>query len=438
MKKIVVWMLAAVWMLSCCMSSWALAEQDQPAYTLDRVVILSRHGIRSPMSGSGSMLADITPQSWFQWTSRPSELSLRGAVLETLMGQYFRLRLEKEGLMPENYRPEEGAVRFYANAKQRTQATARYFSAGLLPVGQVPIEMHADYDSMDPVFNPVLHFVTEDYTRDVLAQVSEAGGLRGLEGIHAGLKDAFSLLMEVTDMAQSEAYRDGKYGDLMSGEATLTLTEGKEPAMQGAIRTGTSVADALILQSYEETDPEKAAFGHAVSDGDLQLIHSIVDTYTEMLFGAPLVAPNLANPLLREIRAELTAEGRRFSFLCGHDSNVCSVLASLGVEDYLLPDAVEQRTPIGVKLVMERWLRADGTAWYRAALVYQSPAQLRSMEQLTLENPPSEFPQRFEGVETNADGMMAEADFLGLFDRAIETYEELLERYAPEAAEDAA
>ena len=243
------------------------------------------------------MLADITPHSWFQWTSRPSELSLRGAVLETLMGQYFRLRLEKEGLMPENYRPEEGAVRFYANAKQRTQATARYFSAGLLPVGQVPIEMHADYDSMDPVFNPVLHFVTEDYTRDVLAQVSEAGGLRGLEGIHAGLKDAFSLLMEVTDMAQSEAYRDGKYGDLMSGEATLTLTEGKEPAMQGAIRTGTSVADALILQSYEETDPDKAAFGHAVSDGDLQLIHSIADTYTEMLFGAPLVAPNLANPL---------------------------------------------------------------------------------------------------------------------------------------------
>ena len=114
----------------------AVAEENgaESAYTLDKVVMLSRHNIRSPLSGSGSMLGDITPHTWFAWTSNPSELSLRGAILETQMGQYFRLWLEDEGLFPENYRPEDGAVRFYANAKQRTQATARYFSAGLLPV----------------------------------------------------------------------------------------------------------------------------------------------------------------------------------------------------------------------------------------------------------------------------------------------------------------
>lgn len=432
MKKMAALILAVVCLVFCSLGSRGLAEEGKPEYILERMVILSRHGIRSPMSGSGSLLAEITPHAWFNWTSRPSELSLRGAVLETLMGQYFRLQLEEAGLIPENWQPKEGAARFYANAKQRTQATARYFSAGLLPVGQVPVEMHAEYDSMDPVFNPVLHFVTEEYARDVETQVAEAGGIRGLEGIHAGVKDALIRLMEVTDMEESEAYTSGKYGDLMSGETQLILTEGKEPGMEGAIRRGTSVADALILQYYEEADPEKYAFGHAVTEDDLRLIHSIADTYTEMLFGAPLVAPNLAHPLLREIRSELTAEGRKFSFLCGHDSNLCSVLAALGVEEYLLPDAVEQRTPIGVKLVMERWIREDGTAWIRTALVYQTPAQLRSMEQLTLENPPSEFPLRFEGVAVNEDGLMVEEDFLALFDRAIGTYEELLERYVPE------
>jgi len=44
--------------------------------------------------------------------------------------------------------PEEGAVRFYANAKQRMQVTARYFSSGLLPVADVPVERHAEYDTM--------------------------------------------------------------------------------------------------------------------------------------------------------------------------------------------------------------------------------------------------------------------------------------------------
>ena len=34
----------------------ALAEAGQTGYTLDRVVVLSRHNIRSPLSGKGSVL----------------------------------------------------------------------------------------------------------------------------------------------------------------------------------------------------------------------------------------------------------------------------------------------------------------------------------------------------------------------------------------------
>ena len=85
-------------------------EAPDAEYTLDKVVILSRHNIRSPMSEKGSLVDELTPHEWFRWTSNPSELSLRGAMLETTMGQYFRLWLEKEGLFPENYIPEEGAV----------------------------------------------------------------------------------------------------------------------------------------------------------------------------------------------------------------------------------------------------------------------------------------------------------------------------------------
>ena len=432
MKKIVSVLLAVVCLISCCL---AIAEQTED--TLDRVVILSRHHIRSPLSGSGSMLGDITPHEWFQWTSSPSELSLRGAVLETLMGQYFRLWLEQEGLFPENYQPEEGAVRFYANAKQRTIATARYFSAGLLPVAEPPIETHVAYDTMDPVFEPSLNFVTEEYARDAVAQISEKGGLAGLRGILAGLNDAITLLMDTADIAQSEAYQAGQYGDLLSGDTVLTLQEGKEPKMSGPIKNATSVADAMILQYYEEPDAQKAAFGHELTDEDWRLIHSIVDTYSDMLFCSPLVSVNVAHPLLEEIRSELTADGRKFSFLCGHDSNVASVLAALNYRDYLLPDTVEQHTPIGVKLVFERWVTAENEAYYKVSLVYQSTAQLRSMEQLTMENPPVIYPLILEGADEN--GRIAEEDLFKLLDGAISAYDELVEEYtAEEAMDDAA
>ena len=415
-----------------CLVSCGAVHAEEPGRSLDRVVVLSRHNIRSPLSGGGSLLGDITPHEWFRWTSRPSELSLRGGVLETMMGQYFRQWLEAEGLFRENERPEEGAVRFYANAKQRTLATARYFAAGLLPVAEIPIEIHAPYDTMDPTFTPALTFVTEDYARDVERQAAEKGGADGLAGVLAGLRPALTLLMDVTDMAESEAYQAGTYGDLLTGETVLKLEEGKEPGMTGPIRTGTSVADALILQYYEEADAVKAAFGHSLTETDWQLIHSVVDTYSELLFGLPLVAVNVAHPLLREIRSEVAAEGRKFSFLCGHDSNLASVLAAMGAEPYLLPDTAEQHTPIGGKLVFERWVGTDGSARWRVRLVYHSTEQLRGMTPLSPEQPPVSFPMHFKGAAEDADGLIAEEDLLALLDEAIGAYDGLLTRYGAE------
>ena len=48
------------------------ASLTRSGYTLDQVVVLSRHNIRSPLSGGGSVLGDITPHEWFPWSSDPS------------------------------------------------------------------------------------------------------------------------------------------------------------------------------------------------------------------------------------------------------------------------------------------------------------------------------------------------------------------------------
>lgn len=45
---------------------------SREGYTLKQVVVLSRHNIRSPMSGGDSMLGKITPHEWFNWSSNPS------------------------------------------------------------------------------------------------------------------------------------------------------------------------------------------------------------------------------------------------------------------------------------------------------------------------------------------------------------------------------
>ena len=109
-------------------------------YRLEKVLVLSRHNIRAPLAYKNSVLSKLTPHEWFKWTSKPKELSLRGGLLETAMGQYFRKWLASEDFMAENYLPTEDEVKFYANARQRTIATAQYFSSGMFPVANVRIE----------------------------------------------------------------------------------------------------------------------------------------------------------------------------------------------------------------------------------------------------------------------------------------------------------
>ena len=81
------------------------------------------------------------------------------------------------------------------------------------------------------------------------------------------------------------------------------------------------------------------------------------------------------------------------------------MLASLEAEDYCLPYTIEKKTPIGSKLVIERWEDGEGQSFVALNLVYQSTEQLRNMTLLDLENPPMVFPIHLKGLDANADGL---------------------------------
>lgn len=154
--------------------------------------------------------------------------------------------------------------------------------------------------------------------------------------------------------------------------------------------------------------------------------------YQDALFAAPLVSANIANPLLKEIRSELDNDARKFSFLCGHDSNIGSVLSALDAEEYELPNAVETKTPIGGKLVFEKWSDEAGEEYARVRYVYQSSDQLRQMPLLTAENPPMSYVLSFEGMKANADGLYKLSDLEARFDEAIGQYDALRQKYGIE------
>ena len=327
---------------SLCLSmltAVSAVQAERPAsfhdnYQLEEMVILSRHNIRSPLSGNGSALGNLTPHEWFKWTSGPSELSLRGGQLETMMGQYFAQVLEAEGLIGDRntYSPAEGEMRFYANSMQRTIATAQYFSSGMLPVANVTIEHKYAPSKMDPVFNPQLTYVSDEFRRQAMEEISAMGGKEGLQGINKKLAPNYRTIEKALDLKDSPAAKKDGLEKFRYDDLQISLEEGKEPAMKGSLKLANSASDAFILQYYEEPDKVKAGFGHALSQKEWEEIASIKDVYGDVLFTAPSVAVNVAHPLLQEMSKELAVPGRKFTFLCGHDSNIASVLAALGAE----------------------------------------------------------------------------------------------------------
>jgi len=401
------------------------SEAFKGKYKLKEVVILSRHNIRSPLSTNGSALSKMTPHEWTNWSSAASELTLRGGVLETEMGQFFRQWTIETGLFKDNYVPTIDEVNVYANSMQRCIATAQYFSGGFMPVANLRVNHRYVPSKMDPIFFPRLTKSTEAFRTEAMRQINAMGGKEGLVGINKSLKESYDLIAKVLDMKQSEYYKKGEIKDFVNNDTQITLELNQEPGMKGSLKNANSASDAFILQYYEEPDGMKAAFGHKLTTEDWTKIAKVKDVYGDVLFTAPIVAVNVAHPLLQYMYDELNDKDRKFTFLCGHDSNIASVDAALGVEEYSLPNSIEKKTPIGSKLVLEKWVDAAGKAYIAVNLVYQSTDQLKQMSLLDLQHAPQVFSLKLKGLNQNTDGLYTFEDVNARFLQAIRAYDDI-------------
>lgn len=425
MKKFNSLLLLLLLLPSFLMAQLQRSEAFHDKYQLKEVVVLSRHNIRSPLSTNGSTLSKMTPHEWTKWSSAASELTLKGGILETEMGEFFRKWTINEGLFKENDVPTLEEVNVYANSMQRCIATAQYFTGGFMPVANLRVNHRYLPSKMDPVFNPRLTKVNDSFKIEAMKEINAMGGKEGLTGVNKKLKNSYRIIEEVLDMKQSPYYKNREIKDFADNDTKIILEKGKEPGMTGSLKNANSASDAFILQYYEEPNGLKAAFGHKITREDWTKIARIKDVYGDVLFTAPIVAVNVAHPLLQYIFDELNSDGRKFTFLCGHDSNIASVDAALGVSKYSLPNSIEKVTPIGCKLVFEKWIDKTGHEYIAMNLVYQSTDQLINNTPLDLENPPQVFSLCLKGLTKNNDGLYTFDDVNNHFEQAINAYDDI-------------
>lgn len=338
-------------------------------YQLEQVVVISRHNLRYSLKAGDDR----------------GLLTLRGGEMETLMGQYFAARLVEQGLFPKNAQPAVGEVRFYANSYQRTIATAKYFSAGAFPIANTPIEYHRALGQKDRVF---------------LSPADPA-----LEKLLASETDWKKLL---TGLSKEIATVERLSGEKLNPADFYKMKLGSEAAewkAQDSAKTINLAADAILMDYYDG----KVSY----SEAEMRDVAKISSLFINSNFDRPIGAKVFAAPMLAVISDELNTTGRKFSFICGHDSNLSNVLTALGVEEYTLPGTIEWRIPIASKIVIKKFRGSDGNEYARLSLVYPATAQIVNREMITLDNPPMKVPLKLRGLQTvDADAIYKLSDVL--------------------------
>lgn len=373
-------------------------------YQLNKIIILSRHGIRTPLLNTIEFLNQATPYTWPKWDHPFGYLTTKGGCLEAYFGHYFSSWFEKHNIKFTINSPE---LFVYANSLQRTVATAQFFIAGAFAGQDITIQHKFPIERMDPIFDPSLCEDSAEFKQNVLNDIDKADKE---EAIFKNLAPAFKLLSDILDYKHSHLY--AKYQcELADIPAELYFKKDEEPALLGPLAIGASATDAFLLQYYSAFPKKQIAWGKINSNEQWQQIINIRNQYVNLICQTKTLAKHASAQLINMIDNLMQRDHNQVNLLVGHDSNIASLLSTLNFKHYQLPEQFES-TPIGGKVLLQRFRhKTTGQYFFKAEYVYQSFEQIHSGQAIDLNNPPKHFQLELENATRNADGFYDWNDF---------------------------
>ena len=395
------------------------AEEHHPntpsaEYELEKVLIFSRHGLRSPVEKDPQEMAKYSPYAWAKWDVPSGYLTAKGTVLETYFGQYLGQWLADKGLLTAERCASGEGIFAYANGVQRTIATGQAIVAGAFAGCNVQLQHHGKIGSeKDPIFNTQAHNPSQ-------ALIESAKNNVDLTALQQKLAPNYALLSEIIDYRNSPNCLQKGECDLGGKVGEYSIKDGKPVKITGSISTGKKIVSALLLAHYVGKPDAEIANGRVDSQEKWRAINEIKNEYYRTLFkNNAALAQNASYPLLAFIQQQLSSENK-ISLLVGHDSNIVALLSALGVEPYELDDSLEN-IPIGGKLLFEVWKhKPSGKLKFKLDYVYQSTEQLVKLTPLSLATPPKQKALTLEACTKDESGFCDYEQFQKVLSEGIE------------------
>lgn len=376
----------ALFVLTSLLSLWPGATPAADAasgWQLEKVVEISRHGVRPPTPGQRKEMEAATRRAWPRWRTADGELTDHGyrAVVNKgrAEGDYYR----QLGLFPAGC-PDAQAVYVRASPLQRTRATAQAMLDGAFP-GCGVIVHHVDGD-IDPLFQTEKLAVAQRDPQQELAAVSTAAG--DLRALQRQLQPAVQQLKaSVCQSVENCPFFDRPW--------QLKQTRSGHVYVQG-LSAMASMVETLRLAWSENLPLSEVAFGQITRAAQisalLPLLTANYDLSNDVLYLARRRGSMLLNAVTENLKQGITPDDAglpdtRWLLLVAHDTNIAMLRTLIGFS-WQLPGYARGNIPPGASLVFERWReRSSGRRYIRTYFQAQDLDALRQLQPVDARHP---------------------------------------------------
>ena len=364
--------------LTGCSALWAAEE-----YQLEKVVEISRHGVRAPTPGNRKEIEAATQRTWPRWRNADGELTRHGyrAVVHMgrAQGDYYR----QAGLFQAGC-PAAQNVYVRASPFQRTRATAQALMTGAFPGCR--IRVHYVPGEADPLFqSDAFRETSRNVRREREAIVRAAGDLNALQ----------RQLQPVVRQLKAYVCASERDCEFFDRPWQLKATRSGHFYVQG-LSAMASMVETLRLAWSENLPLSEVAFGHITHSAQITALLPLLTANYDLSNDVPYIAQQRGSTLLHAVLASLTQGVRsqdaalpdaRWLLLVAHDTNIAMLRTLIGFH-WQLPGYARGNIPPGGSLVFERWReRRSGDRFIRIYFQAQGLDDLRQQQPVDAQHP---------------------------------------------------
>jgi len=373
-------------------------------YTLERAVLVSRHGVRAPTDSNMLGYYSLT-HKWPKWPVLDACLTPRGKMLASRMGEFYRGHYTVLGLLPQRLNASDVFV--LPDVDQRTRQTGLGLLDGIF--ARKPDNSNfclKQKDAVDPLFHPVRAGVCQfDKTLAYDAVMQQAGG--NLDKALDPYRGTVPQLQSVLDCCKPKP-KPKPLCDGIVGACTLETIPSKldptpsDVSLSGPIAIGSTVSEVVLLE-YAENMP---AWGKASTPRPINEFLKLHNLQFNLLQRTKYLAGQQGSALLQQVVETLrqTAD-RQFAgtrpvpaqaklvIYVGHDTNLANLGGMLGVT-WDFESGMGDKTPPAGAMAFELLREKGAPNNYLIRMTYYSQTldQMREATRLTGDTKPEIVP----------------------------------------------